>query len=233
MSDAPATVALLGGTVSGRVGAVVYSRNRHGPYSYAWSPRVDPNTTFQQRIRAALVTILPLWRAMPPPFRADWDAYAKNVGRVNRLGQLRFLTGFNRFCGALTFRGYSTIAGFIWAPTVFTLARLRPVTYTPFGVGFAIAHFDLTDPWRRQNGAGVQIYQSRAQSPAVNHFTGPFTAVTHVHGNPASPPTAIAINLIYQPTAQKPYLFFRARCIEADNRMAPPLIAKAYFPGYP
>lgn len=230
MQPAEHAIAAVGGELRGKVGPVVFSRNTHGPYYYTWQPRTDPNTPPQSRIRGALSGIGPYWAYQTPAYRSAWEDYAANVLTINRIGLRTHCSGFNHFIAALSFRIYTSLTGAVWPPTLFSRSRIGPLTYLPLGIGYATARFDLTDPWRTQDGGGIAIFQSRPQTPGVNHFTGPFQYVAHSHGSSSTPPVLTGINLVFLPTPSKPYIFFRARAIEADNRLSPPLIQRLYFP---
>lgn len=230
MQPAELALAAVGGELSGRVGSVVFSRNTHGPYSYTWQSRTDPNTSAQSRTRGALTAAVGLWHAMPPWYRSTWDTYAASRTFRSRQAANTHRSGFNLFCAPLTFRWYTSLSGLIWAPTVLTVSRIGFLTYTPVGIGYALATFDLTDPWRTQNGGGIAIFQSRPQTANVNHFSGPFQFVAHSHGSSTTPPVATGINLTFPPVTGKRYIFFRARSIESDNRLSPPIVQRVYFP---
>lgn len=167
---------------------------------------------------------------MPPAVRAGWETYAANHVSITRNGRSCRSTGYHSFLASLTFRVYGPISGPVYAPQKFARAVLRQPTYAPVGYAYAFASFTLSDPWRSQYQAGIAIFASRPQPVTVNHFTGPFQFVKVSLGSPTTPPMGTAITLTFPATPAKPVVFFRARVIEGDNRLSPPLITRVTFP---
>lgn len=230
MTEPEDVLAGVGASLSGKVGTVIFSHNRHGPYSYTQPPRTNPSTASQQRVRGWLRQMSQVWALFPPAYRDGWATFAANTRSTNRAATPCRPSGFNRYIGAAVFRFYNQITGGISPPTVFSTARLTPPTYVPFGYLYALIYFSLSDPWRYQGNAGYVVSASRPQPTSVNYFTGPFQFVARIHGHSIVPPILMALNLVYIPDAARPIVFFRARLIESDNRLSVPLITRVSFP---
>lgn len=220
----------VGGEIRGRVGSVVFARNSHGPYSYAWQPRVDPDTVRQRAVRNLFGQFSANWRSFTSPaIRDGWENYARNLSKRSPATPCR-LTGFHHYVGINTFRQQIGLYPANGPPTIFTTGKLQPPAYAPYVGVYLLATFNLSDPWRHSTEAGFALYTSRPQPLTVNHFTGPFRLAQSVLGNPANPPTVHLFNPAWPVTPRPCYLWVRARISEQDARLSPPIITRVYFP---
>lgn len=218
--DLLSALAPVGGTLSGRVGTVVYSRNRHGPYSYEWSPRVDPNTVMQQDVRSGFDNASSLWRHRAQTERDGWNRYARNTPRPNRVGTTRCLSGFQCYMGAATLRQRFGDHGVVWAPKVDTRGKCTLPRLQTIGSFFVAFFWYLDDPWRFHTRSRMLVGRSILQPPTVHHFTGPFYEIITLPGHPLEPPISV-IELIYPlPNPSYPTVFFSFRVLEEDNRIS-------------
>lgn len=223
MTEPEQAVAVVGGAPSGRVGDRVFTRGTHGPYSYLWSPRLDPNTPWQQPIRVWFGTAAEVWKNFSPTLRQTWRTYAENTPTNGRAARPCSITGHNCFVGTYVFTTQVYIPISDTAPNVFTFGKLGPPTYAPHPIPlFCIVTFSPNDPWRHNPRGAIAIYTSRPQTAAVNYFSGPFRHAGTVYGNPATPPTQALIRYAFFPTPTKRRIYIRARVIEPDSRLSPP-----------
>lgn len=228
------SLAGVGGTLSGTVGLVVYSHNRHGPYSYPKPARVDPNTPYQQTQRQAFRAATQTWtfHGHPQWIRDQWDTYAASLVEISRVGRRYHPTGFNRFVAAIAFKSTLGVGFNLFAPTVFTKGRLRAPTYVhpPIGNYYTRVRVNYAagDPWLTQSGGVFALYCSRPQPPTVNHFTGPFRFAGPRYGEPFNPPTFGVFALPFTATPGS-FVWFRAKAAEEDNRISPALIGRLWF----
>jgi len=83
--------------IRGKVGGVVYSANRSGPYVKAWSRGSNPNTLLQTAHRANLSGLAISWRALSGAQQTAWDVYAALPAQdlTNSLGETYSISGFN------------------------------------------------------------------------------------------------------------------------------------------
>lgn len=209
----------------------MFSHGPHGPYSYLWSPRVDPNTPSQQDIREEFALFSTSWRTLLSAARREkWNTYAANVLVSRRLGRPRRLTGFNHHVRTESFRGYVGLYPSDGPPELFTLGRLGAPTYNTFFYNIN-ATFDLADPWRADWLGGFALFASRPQPITVNHFTGPFRHIGTQPGFPPDPPTQRWFSLPpgFWPSPSSPVIFARARVAEGDGRLSPDNVQRLVF----
>lgn len=83
----------LAGQLSGRVGGVIFSRNRGGDYVRNGPCPVNPRTTYQVAVRNALATASTRWNDPSFTYRAAWVAWANANPIQNRLGETIRLQG--------------------------------------------------------------------------------------------------------------------------------------------
>lgn len=83
--------------ISGSVGGATYAHNKGGTYMRSRGGMTNPNSTKQQKARAALNTAIQAWNALTAAQRAAWAAYASATPTVNALGDSIQLSGQNMF----------------------------------------------------------------------------------------------------------------------------------------
>lgn len=83
------------GEISGKLGGKVYSRNRWGAYVRELAVPVNPNTSYQSLQRARISSSADQWRGLTADQRLQWNAFASQVPRTDRLGQAITLNGFS------------------------------------------------------------------------------------------------------------------------------------------
>jgi hypothetical protein len=230
LTDAEQALAGVGGALSGTVGSVVYSHNRHGPYHYDKPSRVDADTLRQRQIREWFGLASAAWRLLSPAQHQAWQNYATNVPRPNRVGSWHCLTGFHHFVAAMTFKWDIYVPWRYDAPEIYTLGRLTPPSYASFISAYILVTFALDDTWRFSNYGAFALFTSPPQSHAVNHYSGPWRYAGSTSGSPTSPPTQALFNPAWPATPRPCYVWVRARAIEPDNRLSPALVDRVYFP---
>lgn len=229
-TQAEDALAAVGSSLSGTVGAVVYSHNRHGPYHYDRPSRFDPNTTRQQIVRGVMFIASRYWWSIPQSWRNGWETYAQNMPRTSRVGSEKSPTGFQLFIGCVLTR---SSVGQIFPPPPpvnYTRARLTTPTYTPFIGAFIIATYALDDPWRFQNLGAIVIQSSPPQTANVTTWHGVYRRIGATIGDPTTPPTTGFFNPAWPVLPGRRYIFLRARCVEADNRTSTERVDRLFFP---
>lgn len=83
----------LAGQLSGRVGGIVFSRNRGGDYVRNGPSPINPSTFYQVEARNALGLASTLWDTIGDPGRASWVSWAQANPVRNRLGESIRLQG--------------------------------------------------------------------------------------------------------------------------------------------
>lgn len=81
------------GPMSGKVGGVVFSRNRYGTYLRLKVIPVNPGTLYQTAQRNYQADVAGEWQALTTEQRQAWDAYAANTPILGRNGQPLTLSG--------------------------------------------------------------------------------------------------------------------------------------------
>jgi hypothetical protein len=108
------------GSASGKLGALVASRNRGGQYLRARTTPINPSTIYQQDVRNSLRTLVAIWQNDITQVQRDaWDTYADNVTVTDTLGDQRNRTGQNWFVGVNTPRLQAGLDRIDDAPTVY------------------------------------------------------------------------------------------------------------------
>lgn len=80
-----------------KLGDTVYSRNHYGTYIRQQFIPANPNTVYQQSIRATFTTISQTWRTLTDAQRKAWIQAAFDYKAVNNLADHQVSTGFNFF----------------------------------------------------------------------------------------------------------------------------------------
>ena len=81
------------GQASGKVGSIVFSRNRGGAYVRARSMPTQPGGQHQLKIRDAVEAASQQWRELTDNARQAWRTWADNRPVPNRVGQMIRLQG--------------------------------------------------------------------------------------------------------------------------------------------
>lgn len=83
---------------SGSIGGITYSHNKGGMYTRSRATPTNPNTSRQQAIRSAMGGVLSYWtNVLTQTQRNAWDTYAANTPVLDKLGELRNLSGQQMF----------------------------------------------------------------------------------------------------------------------------------------
>lgn len=81
----------------GKVGGIVYSANKSGPYLKAWGKGANPRTTIQTEQRGVLGNLARNWQLLTAGERTGWNTYAalSAQDKTNSLGETFSISGFN------------------------------------------------------------------------------------------------------------------------------------------
>lgn len=123
---------LLITTLSGKIDGAVASHGAGGAYFRSLGTPTNPNTSRQILIRSAANSAYLNWVDLSAEQRAAWEAYARSIRRINRIGVARSHSGWNEFVRAFTYRHYAeaelsiglttNLSGPPTGPTVFGVA---------------------------------------------------------------------------------------------------------------
>lgn len=89
----------LGGVVTGirgKVGGVIYSANKSGPYARTWSRGANVRSELQTTGRGVQAELAQTWRTLDAGDRADWDLWAADPEQelTNVFGEAYYISGF-------------------------------------------------------------------------------------------------------------------------------------------
>jgi hypothetical protein len=207
---------------SGKAAGIVFSHNSAGNYIRNWRKPVNRMTAPQVAVRDYFSQLAASWTLLTATQRIAWETFGQNTSWLNALGESIKLTGRAWYIKMNAPRLQATVSVISAAPTIFALATLTlPVpTITAAGTTVSLA-FTNTDAWANEVGGYLLLYASRAQSPAVNFFAGPYQFAGKVAGAGSPPTTPAVITLPFPSGPTGSHQFFRAFALRADGRPSP------------
>jgi hypothetical protein len=215
-----------GSQKSGSIGGVTFSHNAFGAYTRARTKPVNPNTSAQNAIRAAMRTLTTAWQGLSSANKAQWAAYAAAIPWTNKVGDTVKLTPLDMYVRSNSARLYNAVTRVDTGPATLTLPD-TPAGVVPTGTAstqhISIA-FDNTAAWAAEAGGYMFIQLGGPKSPGVTFFNGPFRSIGKVAGS-ATPPTSPVVLTVtgfgFQATQA---LWLRVRAARADGRLSAPLL---------
>lgn len=221
-------MALMKGTIataiSGSIGGITFSHNRAGQYMRNRATPVNPNTVFQQEVRSIMGALSAHWgETLTAQQRAEWDLYAFNVPKINRVGDPINVGGIGMFqrTNVVALQTGAGGGGIIsQAPTIFNLGAYTTPEITAITAASEIITitFDNTDDWANEDDSDMCIFVSRPMSPAINYFKGPYRFAGLIEGDATTPPTSPANITSPFAIAVGQKVFLRAAVLRADGR---------------
>lgn len=218
----------FGGGVVGMAGSIAgttFARNRYGSYARARTKPVNPNSSRQQVIRAAMQTLTTRWaQTLTAPQRAAWGLYGTNVVMTNRLGESMNLSGFNHYIRSNVWRldlGQTIVDD---GPVIFELPTgdgTFAITASEATQDITIAFDDGLD-WCSEDDAGIMLLQGLPQNAQRNFFAGPWRGRSAKMGNSVAPIVSPQTFGAIVPFAEGQHLWVMARILRADGRLSQP-----------
>lgn len=214
---------LLGTDLSGKVGGIVASHNRGGAYFRAATIPTNPNTPFQQVVRASVAQLAAQWESTLTQLQRDaWAVYATNVTLTNRIGEQMNVTPLDMYVRSNVARQQIGSSRVDDAPTIFNLgaktfqdAGVASVALQSVGVNFGTDI--LADPWANESNSFMIVYISRPQNVGIGFFRGPYRFAATIQGD-VIPPTSPLLAGAPFPFVLGQRLFVRAVVTYADGR---------------
>lgn len=212
------------------IGGLTYSHNRGGMYTRARATPTNPNTPFQQAVKAAMASVSSAWsNVLTDAEREAWDIYAAQVLLPDTLGENRNVGGIGMFNRTNVFRVTNGFARIDVAPVIFDTG-----TYTPLSMDNEVpgspSTIDLTftpaDEWASTLGGRAWIYGSRPQNPGINFFKGPFRFCGEIIGAAVPPTSPETVTLPFD-MATGQIVFVQYRIQQADGRTSTPVILRS------
>jgi len=211
---------------SGKIGGVVAAHNRGGQYLRQFRVPTNPSTAQQEAVRNALSDLVSYWNsALTQADRDEWDVYAANVARTNRLGDTVFLNGQQTFLGYMVPRVQADdtdIAIIDKAPANFDRGEFTTPSFDSFTAAsgtFDLA-FDNADEWANESGSALLVYVGRPQNETVNFFKGPYQLAGIVKGDDTTAPTSPATITSPFAFADGQKLFVSVAVTRVDGRLS-------------
>lgn len=217
--------------MSGSIAGDTFARNRYGNYSRARTKPTNPNSAYQQIVRAAVALLVVRWSStLTAAQRIAWGVYASNVVMLNRLGESMHLSGFNHYIRSnvpLVQNGLTPVDA---APTIFEIPDHDPT----FAISASEATqqisvtFDNTLAWANEAGGYMVKYQGLPQNAQRNYFGGPWRLMDYIIGATPTPPTSPDAEDVVFAIAEGQHLWVYARILRADGRMSEPFRADCF-----
>jgi len=209
--------------MSGSIAGNVYARNRSGNYVRARTKPVNPNSSGQVVIRAALATLTTRWaQTLTALQRTAWNLYASNVAMTNKLGETIHLTGFNHYLRSNIPR-LQIGTGIIDAgPVVFELPAQDPTMFLEASEASQkiSVSFDNTMDWATETDAVMYLYQGQPQNAQRNFFAGPWKLLGYIAGDVGGAPATPQLKDVVFATAELQRLWVYARIQRVDGRLS-------------
>jgi len=207
---------------SGSIAGCTFSRNRAGSYIRSRVVPVNPGSSYQNTVRAAMATLVAQWSSTGmDALRAAWDAWAYATEQSGWGGRTYKMTGQNAFIAMNAPRlqcGYAVITA---APTINAGAVLTPpaiVSATGSSEVLSIS-FTNTDGWALNATGALLVFVGRPQNASVNFFKGPYRYMGKIPGA-ASPPTSPLPITSTFPFAAGQNIFAQFRSVQSDARIS-------------
>lgn len=174
------------GSLSGKLAGTVYSHNRWGGYIRQLVMPTQPRTTYQQNQRANIASCAERWHDLTPSDRLQWNSYASQIVRSDRLGQPLSYNGFTAFMLVNTERVFcgeviKDDAPLLWQGTqpesiVFTVAAstmsLTNVLCAGFGLVDTGTNYLIawSGPWQQPGAMFARTWRAFHVSPPNTAF---------------------------------------------------------------
>lgn len=210
-------------SASGSMNGVTASRNRGGQYFRRRAVPVNPNTSAQQSARAALSTLTTAWGTeLTESQRQGWNEYAQVVPVTNTLGESIKLSGQQMFIRGNQIRVNDPEVEVAYdAPTIMNRGSFTPIVVTAARTSNDLEFtINPDDEWNNTPGSFMYISTSRAISPGVSYFKGPYQLATEpVYANPAALPDQV-VSMVFSNLPIGQNVFVRVRVSFGDGRLS-------------
>lgn len=213
---------LLGGQLSGSMGAITASHNAGGTYFRQRSIPVNPSSVQQQAVRNAMSQLASAWvSTLTPAQREAWITYSDNVPLTDALGDPINIGGLPMYQRSNVPRLQAGLPRVDDAPTIFDLGDFTTPGFTFQALADTMTiSFDDTDAWANEDDAALLVYGSRPQNPSVLFFKGPYRLAGSIDGDSVTPPTSPAVIASPFPAAGGNRVYAQFRVTRADGRLS-------------
>lgn len=209
--------------ISGSIGGQVHSHNRSGPYIRARTTPVNPQSPRQNLVRSIIQVLAPAWsNDLTQAQRDQWEIYANEIVRTNKLGAKIKHTGYNHFIRSNTPILQALDTRVDDGPTILTLPPGDPQmigTVDEAGQQISVA-FDENLDWVNQDDGHMFVYMSHPKAAGRNFIGGPFRFAGAIDGDSTTAPTSPTVLPVPFPVAETQVVVVRARISEEDGRLS-------------
>jgi hypothetical protein len=229
-------MALYKGTIttaiSGKIDGLVFAHNPGGKYIRNFAVPTNPNTIFQQEVRAFVAILTAAWQTvLSQPERDAWQLYADNVTVTNRLGDQINIPGISMYVRCNVARMQVTGDAIQAAPIIFNMAQLaKAIANNATVAGQTVdINFGATipaDPWIIEAGSRLQVYISRPQNSGINYFKGPYRFAGAIEGDAVPPTSPFTVGVPF-PIGLGQRLFTRCVVTALDGRISSPFFSNS------
>jgi hypothetical protein len=206
---------------SGKIGGIVFSHGRGGPYIRNLSMPTNPSSADQVTVRSIFGNLSTTWATLDPDQRTSWTTYAENTPVTGTFGDPVTLTGQQMFVRCNAARQRAGLAIISDGPTTFGGIILNPVTAVVSIAASEISvTFDEADPWAGEEGGALLVYNSIDKGQGIEFHKNPYLFAGAVLGAvvpPTSPDTSLTSPYVHAITNN---VFFRFRAVRADGRIS-------------
>ena len=213
---------------SGVLGSGVYSHNRFGMYIRNHTVPVNPQSSRQQVVRAALSQLTDRWsQVLTAAQRTAWNLYAESTTVLDKFGAPIHLTGFNHYLRSNIPLVQQVQAPVDAGPTIFEVPEADPVFSVSISEATQIATcvYDDTLAWDNETGGFLILFMGSPQNPQRNFFAGPWRTMGVVPGVTGAPVASPVLATCTFAATQTQRVWCYARIARADGRISSPFRA--------
>lgn len=173
------------GQISGKLGPVVFSHNRGGPYVRAHVVPVTSTTSFALNAKARLSAASQLWQTLTTEQKLAWQTWANNNPITNRIGAKVTLSGHGAFVGLTSSLAQAGVAAVLDPPVIpppvglLTLAATFDIGLGTFDVSFTATPLGANE--------GLYVQTAVVNSTGINFIRPLLKLVTISAAAQASP----------------------------------------------
>lgn len=177
----------------GKVGGIILSRNRGGPYIRSFATPINPQTPLQQSNRIVFASLVGKWNnTLTPAQRTGWNDFGEANPVPNTLGQDNLLSGQNWYIKANHTRLLAGVADEPDAPPSTESGVQDPLVRfdgIQSGTQTGDVEYDGNHAWTAIDDAALVIFVGKPQGLGVSRFKGPWRFALAVSGDTAIPET--------------------------------------------
>jgi hypothetical protein len=149
----------------GKIGGHFVSRNHYGRFLGTINGPTNPQSSYQQAIRAACAQLSEYWRTLTEEQRIAWNVLGSETARTSCDGSNYTLSGFNCFISRNLPLWFLGVPWFTDAPTPDANDEITSLSVTVDSVGQQILFSATSTP--TTNDSQVNIYATRPLSQGI------------------------------------------------------------------